>query len=521
MIIYYPESLFARAVLTERSRMWLDAAGWSRNRAYVVPLAGSRHSELIPDIFISRDKRGWGRNPVFHGKLPKVKTYSSLSSIRFWARENHLWDGYDVFNNQNLNTNMYKSFDNGICNAQYIHYFESMNSVIWCISEPHGLLGDSWHIPSITYYEWAKQDPPGWYYKTRLRYYQVFPTDTYPLILLSNYDPAVVDRVARQNFNPESFGPWDPYQEPWQFPELSYTEYSKPNFSRTLFEEDRRINGIPTSYHQYEFDWLIQHAFYDACQGIGKANDNTIKNIIEILSDVAGIVESLGGDSPELVSDVMKQSARRKSLKQRLKDKIPSHDLVQVAETSSSSWLGYRYAYSTSMMDYKQYVAYINHKMDTYMNFLNVNFHERVFGTSEYVIDGVSIKCICELAYRPRTYEGLKSLCRYVHDAGLEVNPYVLWDMVPYSFVVDWALPLGDVFDVISNQKYYSSEYYEFEFVGFSISYDLGEEGRRYYRWYQDPPPLESFYWFDKGDKHVSGKLILKRTLDGIALVIG
>jgi hypothetical protein len=100
------------------------------------------------------------------------------------------------------------------------------------------------------------------------------------------------------------------------------------------------------------------------------------------------------------------------------------------------------------------------------------------------------------------------------------VNPYVLWDFVPYSFVVDWFAPIGDVASVISDQRYYTSEYYDFEFCGFSIKYE-DEVGTRYYRWYQAPPNLDSSYWFDKGGKTASTKLKLKRTADVVSLVVG
>lgn len=298
-----------------------------------------------------------------------------------------------------------------------------------------------------------------------------------------------------------------------------------PDFTGNLFSEDQLIQGLPGWRNQYDFNWLVQHAFYDACQGIGKANDNSIQNILAIVGDIAGICETFGIGTLELAEDVGKPLIRKEKRKiSKAINNLVNYDVSTVADQGSSAWLKYRYQYCTGKMDYEQYVRYVNHKMDTYMAFLDSRFKEIVHGTASKRVGNCLVKVHCSIAYRPRTYEGLKSCCRYVHDMGLELNPYVLWDMVPYSFAVDWFAPIGDVLDVMSNEYYLTEEFYDFSDVEFSISYEFMEEGvdkgRRYYRWYQRPPRLENDYWFDKGSTKPSGKLKLKRTLDAASLIV-
>jgi hypothetical protein len=98
------------------------------------------------------------------------------------------------------------------------------------------------------------------------------------------------------------------------------------------------------------------------------------------------------------------------------------------------------------------------------------------------------------------------------------VNPYVLWDAIPFSFVVDWFAPIGDVAEAISDAKHYSSDMYEFTSCGFSVKYTMGEWGTRYYRWYQDPPEIDPSLWFKDDGGKPSGTLVAKRVGDTVAL---
>jgi hypothetical protein len=410
---------------------------------------------------------------------------------------------------------MYDTGNNGICYAYCYQVFQNKDTWIYAECTPaRGVRSNYWSIGNIYYREYRPIPNPG-RYQIQSRSYTAKDSTKFPWLGNQSYDSTKAEMAIMANFDPTKFPSWSAGFAT----KYAYEEYATPNFTSNLFDEDRRIAGIPTSRGEYELDWLINHAFYDACEGIGKANDNTIQNIVGIVTDLVGICETFGMGGLELASDAGKAS-KKLSFKKRLKKYYLNHDVVEVADTASSSWLKYRYQYCTSVMDMKEYGKYLNHKVDRYFDFLNKNYHEIVYGVASRNVNGRQVKCTCQLAYRPRTFEGLKTAMRYIHDAGLEVNPYVLWDYIPYSFVVDWFLPIGDIASVISDQKYYTSEYYDFEFCGFSISYD-DEVGHRYYRWYQSPPDLDVSYWFDKGGKKVSTKLKLKRTADVVSLIVG
>jgi hypothetical protein len=96
--------------------------------------------------------------------------------------------------------------------------------------------------------------------------------------------------------------------------------------------------------------------------------------------------------------------------------------------------------------------------------------------------------------------------------------------MVPYSFIVDWFIPVGDVLSAASAELVYNDTNYEFGTITYSVKYK--SEGKDafphsvYYRWTEDTPPdLNSFYWLEHNSP--SDKTLIKRLIDAGALILG
>lgn len=551
MFLHKPTTLLKVDYKLSFSAMFRENVGWDRQLA-IMPLLSDSSSEVVLDDVFTQKGKG-KRNACYHCKLPYSYTLVSQSSLEYWQQLNAFDVSYKL-THEEVETKMVNSTSSGISMAFMLLIFPTIDGFICGYAMPtRGIRSNYWTIGSITYLAYRLFKPVGRYnYERSVTVITV--SDHKPWISNASYDPEYVRSQIISNFKPETFrysklkGNFTPY-----------SEYSEPNFYENLFKEDMRINGLNVlgNKNVYEFDWLVQHAFYDACQGIGKANENMLANVVDFVTFIASVCSTLGIASLSEADDIVEHST--KSLTRRAKEKLNTklskvnnfsssiiadhldddlnyieetqnvvvssfngtvYNPVRSAETGADAWLGYRYGYCTTAADYRQYVHYVCHVTDMWWRFFQKNYHAITYGTSHREVDGQAVLCRCELAYRPRTFNGLESVCRYVHDAGMEINPYVLWDLIPFSFVVDWKWPLGDVFQVLSDKKFYSETYYDFEFVGFSTKYNMGDKGTRYYRWYQGPPDLESFYWFDEGDDVPSGKLIMKRALDAVSLIV-
>lgn len=302
-----------------------------------------------------------------------------------------------------------------------------------------------------------------------------------------------------------SFGPWEYHGTINYFIDANRDEL--PPIS-DLFGERARLHENST-LHQFEYDWLVQHAFMDACSDIGKMNDNMISNIKEIAEFLIGLCSG---------KTIAKYLGKEIS--------VGLDDAPRILRKKGGGWwLKSRYAVGTTIMDLQDFSKFLCKRTDQYFNFLNKNYFQHSYGVAKRMVDGVAVECRCKIEWRPRSLTGLKSVFKYLHDTGLEFNPYVLWDMIPYSFVVDWFAPVGDFFAVKSDAKYYTEEYYDFASISFSLKYSMqgvnDSVGTRYTRWYQGPPVIDGYTWFDKGGSTVSTKTKVKRLIDGGALMEG
>lgn len=579
MRVYTPSQLFPTYVAIEPSQDWMNRAGWTKAKAMCLGISLEGSSYEVPDLLIQKTNGRQNQNEVYHCKLPDAETFMSSTSLQHWYQSIGMgWvaDNYELSGPLDLFTEMYQSHPNGIENAYAVQFrqisIDGYPAWAYATCSPGSGIGSTeWGVGWIYYTAFLPYNP----YEPWGRYHGNVYTKSYfselavPKAL--GYDSGLVVAEMSKGWSQ----PWSHTGYMWEG-QAPYTEYSSPDFYANLFNEPERISRLPASEGQWQMDWLVQHAFYDACQGIGKMNDNSIQNVVEICSGMACLTKSLGLFD-DIAEDAIKNAAKKKAkdlkkwkqldkaarLNQSkvrrdllrlpkalkalkgIKDKdmydrvlttvsedlaerqvevfVPNKSVIAAKslDKGSSSWLKYRYGYTTSRMDYNQFSKYWNNTCNRYFNFMKKSYTEKVYGSSQYSVKGTLVKCTSSFRFRPKTFNGvLNWLSKAVHDTGFELNPYVLWDSVPFSFTIDWALPIGDVLDVVSNQKYYSDVYYDINEVVFSLKYELAGKGRHYYRFPSNAPRLESEYWFDKGNEKPSGKLIAKRIGDGVSLCV-
>jgi hypothetical protein len=105
---------------------------------------------------------------------------------------------------------------------------------------------------------------------------------------------------------------------------------------------------------------------------------------------------------------------------------------------------------------------------------------------------------------------------------GFMPNLHNLWDMVPFSFVVDWIVPsFSNTLEDIDQA--YLSELYRVDelLVTTDERWDINYAGFVYHvhdyrRYFMDECPQFEIY---EGSDHTKGKTICKRVVDGISLI--
>lgn len=228
-------------------------------------------------------------------------------------------------------------------------------------------------------------------------------------------------------------------------------------------------------------DWLMQHAFLDAASSAGVICDNQIANMISLCSTIISL----------------------------------KNGKVRLPQNWQDTWLSYRYSFTTSVADAEQALLYLKRHVfdlkDTYTSY-GISFR-----------DGVTCRCTLKMSQRENV-SAVQNLWREAYKMGLQPNPYVLWDMVPFSFVADWFTPIGDVAEAISKGSMCTTAYNNYSRIGYSLSYSAtigpspGIPIEYYTRWAEKSvPKVEGCYWFDDGDKTTSTKTILKRAADSAA----
>jgi hypothetical protein len=255
-----------------------------------------------------------------------------------------------------------------------------------------------------------------------------------------------------------------------------------------LLHEDDRAMGYPVIhpsgwYHEY----ARQHAFLAACKALPTLSDNMISNILEVGSFIYELVEN---------------------------------KRIEVPKSLSGAWLAYRYQYMTTKLDVAEAISFFRRHADELLRGPGLKSH----GSHTYDYDGCSVTCTCTIRVISRELSAMRRVWSALSKYGLAPDFYAIWDMIPYSFIADWFVPIGAMLDVLDAARLYNSEHYDFESIVYSVKYvqetSDGLLWSVYRRWVEaSPPELEGLYWWEP--QTPTQKVGLMRALDSIALIKG
>lgn len=256
--------------------------------------------------------------------------------------------------------------------------------------------------------------------------------------------------------------------------------YQDPRVDRSIETMMDKLNLVYDNRYHYG----IQKAYIDAIQNLPQQTVNNVQNVLAIL----GSLMALAKGNPKLVIDRIEDG---KSLKRAF----------------SEAWLAYRYQYQTTAMDIHETADYLIRYAQSKKGIKCNGFYKE-----EY--EGVTYTYRCSFHLQGEDVVGLQS---DIQKLGLELSAYNAWDLVPYSFIADWFLRIGD------RLKFYENRNRALKLSPGPVWYSVVKQFETdvsvedyYWRWQGDPPYISPTLTLD-GDP--SKSTLIKRAIDVFALI--
>lgn len=218
----------------------------------------------------------------------------------------------------------------------------------------------------------------------------------------------------------------------------------------------------------------VEEAFVNAAAGAPRLNSNNLSNLKEIVSFCKDIGS---GDFKRALDDFnsylydLKHLRHTKNFMKKygMKSLKLVEDLKRGIRKNSvkgikNAWLAYRYAYSTSALDATEVGEYVD-----YLTSCIGSPYHKLYGVASNTYAHVEYHVTLKTSLHSLNFRSTES---YLLEYGLLPTPYVLWDMIPGSFVIDWFLPVGDILEAIDNIDYVNSAF-ELTQQTASVSYDM------------------------------------------------
>lgn len=274
-------------------------------------------------------------------------------------------------------------------------------------------------------------------------------------------NPTTVDRISTYGTKLESFE----YPVEFQYDGI-------PSEPEALLRSDYFWLKTTGNLSTRDRDRAAQAAYVAAAEGIPQVTSNGVANVLEAASMLSTLLLGDFKKSSKLVGD---------------------------------AWLAYRYSYCTTKMDIEEYQSYVQRIID--LTDLLAPSSIRCHGT---YVDAEGWKYHCVM--RVKTSEALPSdLSDVIRDFGFELSAVSAWDMIPYSFIVDWFIPVSDTLS--SYENHMRSQHIPIMECWMSVTSPKGDHYLRFpYKWKSVIPEMRQ--------KTVSNKTLWMRIADSIALFL-
>lgn len=329
----------------------------------------------------------------------------------------------------------------------------------------------------------------------------------------------------------------------WHYRGKLFTAYRPTRFRKRIWHEQI----IRKVHYTYAYDWRLirpnpsaafnpcdigllkgkQAAYLDALEDIPIAAKNNLQNITtawQVLTHfafdaerTADVFNQLAKTQSALPVPRVERSAIKKEF-EVVFEGIPHH--------SASAWLGGRYILSTTVMDAGEAWDYF---YDTIQKELGTRSRGyKCHGTAS--VENATFSCTFHISPN-EMYGKVSSYFEHCYRLGIEPNAYVMWDLIPFTFVLDWFIPIGDALDAYTKASHYSPLYYNYDSkygsgryslcysIKYAIATDIGEINY-YCRWYErQPPEVDTTFILLDNPITPSEKTECWRCVDALALI--
>jgi hypothetical protein len=293
----------------------------------------------------------------------------------------------------------------------------------------------------------------------------------------------IVDRWIRQH---------QPSTRKTIIPDTGWVPHDRPvlDGSGFLFNEPSFNTMLPNVQNTGSYMILKEAAYKSAIDSMPKLNDNSISNALEIVSFLKSLVFEHRIEIPRSLKDLV-----------------------------SEAWLGYRYSYSTTTLDAEETVKYIARRMASKYRDRSSDTWLPSYGSASVTHDGIPVTMKCRVMYNDDTFHCYENAWDALYEYGLQPNLYVIWDMIPFSFVIDWALPIGDIASAMDASAHLPSLKYKLSQPLYSLQYTKqeGELNVRHYTRFSGSAPT-SLIGGVFADSSVSTRTKFKRFADAVTL---
>lgn len=194
-------------------------------------------------------------------------------------------------------------------------------------------------------------------------------------------------------------------------------------------------------------------AYYNAVEKLPVLQQNTIANISEVVSTIKSLLSGY-------------------------------HGTAGLFDTAKEAWLAWRYSYNTTVSDMSELATLVDRLCDLQDSLKPI----RVYGVA-YSYDGSAYHAAVEVdpcQFLPDDFTSLAKI------ANAKISLANVWDMIPYSFVVDWFLPIGDMCKNID--EWLNQSDWVVNTVWYSYTHTSLDSERVYFRFQGKPPVLPRFW---------------------------
>lgn len=270
--------------------------------------------------------------------------------------------------------------------------------------------------------------------------------------------------------------------------ESDFRRYLSQHFSRGFFQEALSSLDMAVVWSDLEKDIISQ---YTPC------DTNSLTNIYDGLSAIK-----------DLASNIYNIS----------KGKLPKAKRKSIRNTIQDGWLGYRYTYCTTMADYREYCNHLDEAIETFNGLYRKKVHSsKVFSLK----NGITATATMTVKATPRIPNGFSEAWLQLSSFGLAPNLTNLWDVVPFSFMIDWFTSIGDSCSTIDAYCNLNQLQLSIDYVISSIhcsyhdaEYDLNVS------WYQRTPSLSLPLLTTESTYVPSTQTWIKRAADATSIFV-